>query len=306
MRKIIFTMLLSIVVIAGGCASANEQEPFAELEEEYKSGDKELELEVINREEFAKLSEELVNIISGYEGYFRGSEEQMKEVEAINELENYESRMKPFYEWCYKVIYFDNSKVDEELSEAWDQFQKMAMQIRDRLNTCGEQGFEEAATTSSELMRYISDTALMIKELVPMETINVGQTITVDDFAEITIKSVDYRNQIYPSDTSGYYTYYDLGNSDTTYFACNFDFTNLKSESDYNIFNYINCELTYEGGYKYDGFIVCDEGNRFTTFPDLIPLKTLDTWAIFEVPASLQDSALQFTVTINGKTYVYH
>lgn len=143
------------------------------------------------------------------------------------------------------------------------------------------------------------------QETEELEKIHIGQTITEEGFAEITLKNVSYESKITPKDTSSCYTYYEPKNSDTIYLACNFDFSNLKTKEGNQLEDYITFQVTYEGGYHYTGYAMAEQDNFLNQYPNLIPLSKYNSWYLMEVPISLQNTPYELKCTINGKTYLY-
>ena len=136
------------------------------------------------------------------------------------------------------------------------------------------------------------------------EKVGFGTVIKEDGVAEIVIKSTSYKTEVYPSDTSGYYTYYEIKNPNNIYLACNYDLTNLSSEAKGNIENIISFQATFEGGYNYSGWsVVEDEPTKLNAYPNLLPLTKYNSWCLIEVPNTLQDVSYTLNCTINGKKY---
>ena len=88
--------------------------------------------------------------------------------------------------------------------------------------------------------------------------IAVGETVTADG-CTFTVNSFEFRDEIYPSDTSGYYTYWQH-QDDYEYLVADITYTN--DGTDYHVPGYSTGALLYVGENKYTADVETDGGSR--------------------------------------------
>lgn len=304
MKKRIIATILMVAITLSGCSLSGNI--FSKMEEDYKSGEKQLEVEVMDRLAFAEIVSAFPDLIMSYNSFYQNNSQEILSGKQIDKLQGYKEQVSPFYEACYEVIYYDDSKVAEEIKPVWKEYKDLTIKIVEMLDNCSKQKGDEAVKAASEMFAYIDEKTREIAKLVPKESIGIRVPVIVGGFAEVTVKSLDYRSQVYPSDTSGYYTYTDIQNPNSIYLACNFDLTNLQTESGISVVDFVNCTATFEGGYQYTGFGMVDEGNRFSAITSILPLSTVDAWYLIEIPTSLQGKPYELEFDIGGTKFEWN
>lgn len=91
------------------------------------------------------------------------------------------------------------------------------------------------------------------------QQISVGEQISTD-VCTFTIDSFGYQDTILPSNTSGFYTYYD-DQADSTYLVAHFSYTN--NASSYAVIGYATKAQFNVGGNTYEASIELDGGTLF-------------------------------------------
>ena len=138
--------------------------------------------------------------------------------------------------------------------------------------------------------------------------IKIGETIVTDDY-EFTLSNVELTYEILPRDTSSVYSSYPA-DSGKVYINVVAQLKNTMKR-DIRIEETFSVKATYADGYKYDGFVVADDGNRFDwvgSYVAATPLETAKMHGIIECPAEVEQSAEKLEVLItlsNGDEYLY-
>lgn len=117
------------------------------------------------------------------------------------------------------------------------------------------------------------------------EKLNVGQTITIGDVMELTIESSEWSDEIKPSNTSNFYTYYEDKEGEK-YFVIKGKVKNVAGE-DLDL-DYVNqSKIIVNDTYKADVRFEAEESDGTSFYADVKPLQTLN----FIAYASLSDEA---------------
>lgn len=118
------------------------------------------------------------------------------------------------------------------------------------------------------------------------QAISAGQQVS-SDVCTFTIDSFGYQDTILPSNTSGYYTYYD-DQADSTYLVAHFSYTN--NATDYAVIGYATSASFNVGGNNYEASIELDNGTLFGRSYRL-EAKQAGTGIIYAaIPDSVKDS----------------
>lgn len=281
----------------------SNKNPLSSISEDYQTGQSQMEivgsLDETFFNEFANQYSEYIVALGNYMDLHSSDFENGK---TFKDLDDYEDSFSEFYQWANQLIYFSGD-VDEEYKEAWEKFQKILSHHIEVLDTSYSEESTTAINSIYQLTQYVIDEIAAVNELLPLPKVSYGSTIESEGFSKIIIKDVSYQTIINPSDTSGFYSYYEVQNTDNIYLAINFDFTNLKTEAGYNLDDYLTFEVTYEGGYHYTGWSIAEDSGRLTPYPNLLPLANFNSWYLIEVPKSLQNTPYTLTFTMNGTTY---
>ena len=117
------------------------------------------------------------------------------------------------------------------------------------------------------------------------EKLNIGQTITIGDVMELTLESSEWTDEIKPSNTSDFYTYYEDKEGEK-YFVIKGKVKNIAGE-DLDL-DYVNqSKIIVNDTYKADVRFEAEESDGTSFYADVKPLQTLN----FVAYASLSDEA---------------
>lgn len=137
----------------------------------------------------------------------------------------------------------------------------------------------------------------------PIETVEIGDTLEKDDFANITLKSIDWVNRIEPSNTSRSYWYLEPENNNNIFLTVALDIQ-CTSSSSLEISNVISGVFKYDDKYEYNSSICGeDQSNNMSVYVDLPPLTTTKSFMFFEVPKELEGESGSILLYFGEKYY---
>lgn len=138
------------------------------------------------------------------------------------------------------------------------------------------------------------------------QTLTVGKEIMADDYAALTLKKVFYTEKLEPTDTSSFYTYYDVDNAENTYLVVNYALTNYQS-TDKEADSFASVKARYMDKYEYDGFVVVEDSDKqgFNNFAGIGPLEKGNVFCLIEVPKTVVTNDVELTFVFHGQEYVY-
>ena len=122
--------------------------------------------------------------------------------------------------------------------------------------------------------------------------LNFGDQIKLD-FVEMTITGASTSQELYPTDTSGVYSYY-ADKENETYFYIYGEIKNIGGNS-YSVED-MNIQLTFDGKYNYTGYVAADDGgNDF--YGDIVkPFGKVKIYIYASIPDELINSYTTCTV----------
>ena len=129
----------------------------------------------------------------------------------------------------------------------------------------------------------------------------LGETITLD-FAEITIKNIEFSYDILPDDTSSFYTHY-AADSGQVYVHIDTDVKNLQKQG-LPVDEFVNMEVDYNDGYKYNGSPVPEDTNTgfsYANITSIDPLQTLGIRLMADCPQEVAESENPVIVYLDFK-----
>jgi hypothetical protein len=121
-----------------------------------------------------------------------------------------------------------------------------------------------------------------------------GELINSDSVAEMTVDSATFRDKVKPTNPSGYYSYYQIKESDKTYLDVKGTFKNLGTTS-LEAEDVFNMTLIYHDKYEYNCFTVIDAKGDLETWYFVDPLETVKYRSLFDVPCEVMDSSLLYS-----------
>ena len=115
--------------------------------------------------------------------------------------------------------------------------------------------------------------------------VEVGEEVTADA-CTFTVNSFEFQDEVYPSDTSGYYTYWQ-DEPDASYLVA--DITYVNTGTDYHVPGYSTGALVYVGENKYQATVETDGGSRTSQSYSIDAKATGRVVIIASVPDAARD-----------------
>ncbi|WP_440119295.1 bZIP transcription factor [Paenibacillus sp. QZ-Y1] len=148
------------------------------------------------------------------------------------------------------------------------------------------------------------------EEVEAVASIKKGETVTIEDFADITVTSNKIAKKIEPSKPGRFYTYYQSKEADSSYFALILKAKNLSTEG-ITADKIAEVSLKYDNKYDYDTFSTIEkrggEDFTYTNITDIDPLKTGTIYYLVEIPNEVakSDKPLKAEIKIQDQTFEY-
>ena len=136
--------------------------------------------------------------------------------------------------------------------------------------------------------------------------IKLNEKIEATDYADLTLKSVEYTDDILPSNTSGVYSHYPIDDANNTYLVAKFEVTNYQSAGK-RCETFVSMTAEYMNKYKYTGSVMVEDsdGKGFSSYEDIEPLTTRTLVYKIEVPKTVSSNEVTLTITFNGNEYLF-
>ncbi len=143
-----------------------------------------------------------------------------------------------------------------------------------------------------------------------VQEISVGQTVSTK-YYDFTSHKVELIYELKPRNTRGYYRYYSVDNG-KIYVHIDGTFYNT-SKKDLCIEDLIVPKAEYDNGYKYEGFVVIDDGDTgfdwVSSYIACTPLTSCHYHGLIECPEIIESSDAPLFVSLrmaDGITYQYN
>lgn len=140
--------------------------------------------------------------------------------------------------------------------------------------------------------------------------INKGETVTIQDFADITVTGNKISKKIEPSKPGDFHTLYESKETDSTFFALIIKAKNLGAEG-IKADKIAEVNLKFDNKYDYDTFSTIEERGgedfTYTNITSVDPLKTGTLYYLSEIPNEVakSDKPLKAEIKIQDKVYEY-
>ena len=142
------------------------------------------------------------------------------------------------------------------------------------------------------------------------EDIAIDSTVVDEDYAEVTLKSAEFKTKVVPPSASGFYSYYEVKDTANVYLDVVLEFKNLMTDAK-AADELMDVSAIYDNTYKYTGFrtVEADDGEDFdyamSTYID--PLTSRTMHYVIEMPLEITESGKPLAVVFefNGKEYKY-
>lgn len=140
--------------------------------------------------------------------------------------------------------------------------------------------------------------------------IKKGETVTLQDYADIKVTGHKISKKIEPSKPGSFYTLYESKEADSTYFALIIKVKNLSAEG-IKADKIAEVNLKYDNKYDYNTFSTIEERGgedfTYTNITEVDPLKTGTLYYLAEIPneAAKSDKPLKAEIKVQDKVYEY-
>lgn len=136
--------------------------------------------------------------------------------------------------------------------------------------------------------------------------LKAGDVIEAEDFANMTFKGIDYTDDLLPSNTSGFYTHYEVDNKDNTYLVVKYDIENFQGSAK-DVDTFAGIKAVYMGKYTYTGFVVVEDSDKkgFSSYEQIDPLTKRACYCLIEVPKSVSEKEVELEISFNSQEYIY-
>ncbi|MFS8212691.1 YgdI/YgdR family lipoprotein [Paenibacillus polymyxa] len=140
--------------------------------------------------------------------------------------------------------------------------------------------------------------------------IKKGETVTIQDFADITVTGNKISKKIEPSKPGDFHTLYESKETDSTFFAIFIKAKNLGAEG-IKADKIAEVNLKFDNKYDYDTFSTIEERGgedfTYTNITSVDPLKTGTLYYLSEIPNEVakSDKPLKAEIKIQDKVYEY-
>lgn len=218
---------------------------------------------------------------------------------------------------------------DEELAQKKEEYTGLLIeQLKvSAAEACSNQDYKKAVEHIKEALTYRADDEELLALLDSYEdlldaqiaeeeaaaiaaaSLYTGKVLNTNH-AEVTVKNIDIVDHIYPEKRSGYYLYYSVSETDTTWFHIELKVKNTGSGI-LNLYSMIeNPTITYDGRYDYDTYAVyyskgSDIDRMYSWYAETIdPLETCTVHVVVPCPIEVKtsDKSVTGSIKIDGKS----
>lgn len=139
---------------------------------------------------------------------------------------------------------------------------------------------------------------------IEKKSITLGQKLIVDEYAELIIEDIEYKEDVLPSKPGDFSTHYQVEDSSNVYIDVITKVKNLRSSS-YEAEKFFGAKAIYDRKYNYNGFIVGEEldGSTLETYLSIDPLSTMTVHALIEVPKEAMAGEVELCIYFSGNNY---
>lgn len=158
-------------------------------------------------------------------------------------------------------------------------------------------------TVNGESFSYAYDTGMEVKTTIDL---HVGDVIENADYATMKFLGCEMTDDLLPSNTSGYYSHYQVDSADNTYLVLKFEVTNYQT-GDKDVDTFVSAKATFMGKYKYTGFIVSEDtdGKGFSNYSSISPLSTAKVFYLIEIPKTVADKEFTVGIMFDKQEYTF-
>lgn len=276
---------------------------------------------------------ELLLKISNESDYYDDAVNKMAEIKNLVIEENVNNAESAYEKELYSLAlsYIDTALQydpdDEDISQRKEEYTALLVeQLKtSAADKSAEQNYEKAVELIKEALTYYADDEELLALLDTYEELLSAQIAEKEaaeiaaaslytgkvlntNHAEVTVKNIDIVDHIYPEKRSGYYLYYSVSETDTTWFHIELKVKNTSSGV-LNLYSMIeNPTITYDGMYDYSTYAVYySKGSNidrmYSWYTETIdPLETCTVHVVVECPIDVKtsDKSLTGSIKIDG------
>jgi len=148
----------------------------------------------------------------------------------------------------------------------------------------------------------------VVKEEPATLTVNTGEVLTVEDYAEITVKENKFGQVINPPNPDSFYTYYENKEQGEIFLDTVISIKSLLT-SQKSSDEFVSVKIVYDDKYEYTTFSTIEEQGgtdfTYTNITSIEPLKTGTLHFLASLPSEVESDGkpLKAIITINGEDY---
>lgn len=139
--------------------------------------------------------------------------------------------------------------------------------------------------------------------------VNIGQSITVEDYLEYSFIDSKFTNKIEPTKPKSYYHYYEAKSGDNILLAIKTKIKNLQTE-EFDGEQLPIATVLYDGKYKYSCTLIVEEDDGsdldgYDWYMDIEPLKSKTFYYYAELPQEAKEDGKPLVLRIDLKENSY-
>lgn len=254
-----------------------QKNPLSSISSMYADGQKTSKIKGgINKENFDKITTEYADYILEIGDYIDSHQTDFLSGKTFSDFDDYENSFEEFYHWANKLIYY-NGNVDADYQKAWERFRDTVNRHITVLESTYKQDGQTALDSILAFLEEVNNTSAEISQLIPIETIELGTTIT-SKFFELTLNSVELSYDVVPDTTENYYSHYPA-DPGQVYIHVDADIKNTAKQN-------LPCDeiysvtANYNDGYTYNGFNITQEEDGDFTYASITSITLLQTLGV--------------------------
>lgn len=139
-------------------------------------------------------------------------------------------------------------------------------------------------------------------------TINLGEVVVIEDFAEIKVIKNVFAKRIDPPNPGSFFSYYENMETDEIYLDTVISVKSLLTSARFAD-EFVDVKIIYDNKYEYMTFSTIEENGgsdfTYTNITSIEPLKTGVLHFIASVPAEIENDGkpLKAIITVNGEEF---
>lgn len=182
--------------------------------------------------------------------------------------------------------------------------------IKEKVNSAIKEFQQSSNTNTNSNTNTVTDGTVTKDNTTKTQTkkIEFNTNTIVNDWCEFNVTEVTFNKKVTPSNTSGYYTYYDVKNQENTYANIKIAIKNI-TNSGITADDIANVKLKYDNKYEYTSFAILENGDNsgfdYSNITEVAPLTTKQFHFLAEVPAEVETSGKSIVVLFSAKGVTY-